>query len=567
MIIDGKTLRDSIISGATHIANNKQIVDELNVFPVPDGDTGTNMAMTVGAALKAMQTLEDDVTVSQVADTAASAMLRGARGNSGVITSLLFRGFSKALQGKSEMDGVDLAKALTTGVQAAYKAVMNPTEGTILTVSRIAAEKGTQRAKENNDPIVVMDTILKEGEVALADTPNLLPVLKKAGVVDAGGKGFLIIFEGMSKVFKGETSISGKKDAAENQDNFEQQTEQFDVEFDPTMTNTYCTEFLVNKAEGVGEGDALKLRAFLESMGDSVVTVDDDDIIKVHVHTGDPGKALQEGAKYGYLTGMKIENMLEQYNERQRAQGKAEFRPEKDGVADIAEKGPQYVPVTGENEIGFVAIAAGEGIQGLFEDLGVQYVVTGGQTMNPSTDDILSAIQAVDAKTVFVLPNNKNIILAAEQAVPFADRDVIVLQTTTIPQGLSAMLAFDESENIKTNTTQMAEAIDRVQTGLITYAARDSNFENHKIKKGQLLAMNGSKLAFTENDLVKTVVKLTRSLTKKSSSFVTVIAGEDITDSQLEEVEAAFEGKLPDHVELSFINGGQPVYYFIISVE
>lgn len=578
MSIDGKTLRDAVISGANHIANNKQVVDELNVFPVPDGDTGTNMAMTIGAALKAMETLGDDVTVSEVADTTASAMLRGARGNSGVISSLLFRGFAKTLQSQETMDGKDLAKALKSGVQAAYKAVMNPTEGTILTVARLAADKAAVAARENNDVQFVMNELLKQANTTLEQTPEMLPVLKKAGVVDAGGKGFVFIFEGMQKVFAGEEMITPnngantlqgkdvtKGAAGDDLENFDQKTAQLDAEFDPSMNNTYCTEFLVNKNDNKNETDAVALRAFLESIGDSVVVVDDDDIIKIHVHTGTPGDALQEGMKYGYLTNMKIENMLEQYNEIRRQQGKEEFHPDKAEKQEDAEL--QYTPVTGDTQFGFVAVAAGDGLHALFEDLGVNQIVTGGQTMNPSTDDILKAVHSVDAKTVFVLPNNKNIILAAEQAAPFADREVIVLQTTTIPQGISAMLAFDMDATEKENTQLMAEAIDNVSTGLITYAARDSVYENHKIKKGQLLAMKDGKLSFTESDLTKAVSRLTKAMVKKNSAFVTVISGEDITETQMEEIRPAVESKLSSDVEVSFLDGGQPVYYFIISVE
>jgi len=546
-VINGSLLRDAIISAAYDIQNQKQKVDELNVFPVPDGDTGTNMSMTIGAAVKELKMLKEP-TVEVTAKTAASALLRGARGNSGVILSLLFRGFSNGLKGKEEADGTDLANALTSGVESAYKAVMKPTEGTILTVARVAAEKGREVAKENNDALTVFEAIVNQAEITLNETPEMLPVLKKAGVVDAGGKGFTVIFSAMLRVFKGEEMV--KPTEAQPKTQTVKRTAVAEASGD--IKFAYCTEFIVNKKKDAD--NPLKLRAYLESIGDSVVVVDDEEIIKVHVHTNHPGNAIEEGLKFGMLVNMKIENMKEQHSAQV-------FE------ADQLEEDETYVPVDPEIPFGFVAVAAGEGVQALFSDLGVNNVVTGGQTMNPSTDDILRAIHMTPAKTVFVLPNNKNIIMAAEQAIKLADRKVCVLQTRTIPQGISAMLAFDPDASFDENRVNMTKAFDNVQTGQITFAARDSDFDGHNIKAGELLAMENGKLSFVDKDLNRTLLKLTKSMVKKDSNFVTIIYGNDIKEEQAEEACALLRSKLSDNLEINLINGGQPVYYYIISVE
>ncbi len=546
-MINGSLLRDAIVSAAYDIQNQKQKVDELNVFPVPDGDTGTNMSMTIGAAVKELKLLKDP-TVEVTAKTAASALLRGARGNSGVILSLLFRGFSNGLKGKEEADGTDLANALTSGVEAAYKAVMKPTEGTILTVARVAAEKGREAAKENNDALFVFESIVNQAEITLSETPEMLPVLKKAGVVDAGGKGFTVIFSAMLNVFKGGEPVK----PIDAQPKTQTVKRSAVAEASGDIKFAYCTEFIVNKKKDAE--NPLKLRAYLESIGDSVVVVDDEEIIKVHVHTNHPGNAIEEGLKFGMLVNMKIENMKEQHSTQVLE-------------ADKLEEDESYVPVDPEIPFGFVAVAAGEGVQALFADLGVNNVVTGGQTMNPSTDDILKAIHMTPAKTVFVLPNNKNIIMAAEQAIKLADRKVCVLQTRTIPQGISAMLAFDPDASFEENRVNMTKAFDKVQTGQITFAARDSDFDGHNIKAGELLAMENGKLSFVDKDLNHALLKLTKSMVKKDSNFVTVIYGNDIKEEQAEEAYSLLTSKLSDNLEINLINGGQPVYYYIISVE
>lgn len=548
-MINGSLLRDAILSAAYTLASRKQSVDELNVFPVPDGDTGTNMSMTIGAAARELEMLKEPA-VSETSKVTASALLRGARGNSGVILSLLFRGISKGLQGKSEASGTDLADALVEGVSAAYKAVMKPTEGTILTVAREASEKARSVAMDDNDALTVFRAAVSQARETLARTPEMLPVLKKAGVVDAGGQGLVIILQAMLDVFEGGPVM--KPEATPAGGSAAKPKRSAVAEADGDILFTYCTEFIVLKAPGCE--DALKLRAYLESIGDSVVVVDDEEIIKVHVHTNHPGDALESGLKFGMLTKLKIENMKEQHTAQVT---EAEQMAENDS----------YVPVDPDIPYGFVAVAAGMGVQSLFEDLGVNNVVTGGQTMNPSTDDILNAIHATPAQTVFVLPNNKNIIMAAEQAVKLADRRVCVLQTVTIPQGISAMLAFDPEASFADNQVNMTEAASRVQSGQITFAARDSDYDGHNIKAGEILAMENGKLAFVEKDLEKAVYKLTRSMVRRDSSFVTLIYGSDVTDGQAESACEFIKSKLSPNLEISLINGGQPVYYYLISVE
>lgn len=548
-LLSGKALAQAIISGANNITINKQCVDELNVFPVPDGDTGTNMSMTINACKRELELLCDsDPTVEKTAEVAASALLRGARGNSGVILSLLFRGFSKGLKGKRSADGADIAKALALGVSASYKAVMKPTEGTILTVAREAAE--AVESMVGCEPIAVMEKIVERSKVSLEHTPELLPVLKKAGVVDAGGMGFVVIFEGMLAALKGSPIVA----ADTKQSTETKQPVNAVADYQGDITFGYCTEYIVNKS--VKAPDSLKLRAYLETMGDSVVCVEDDDIIKVHVHTNHPGNAIEEGLKFGSLMNLKIDNMRIQHQN-------------KVSEAEQTKSNENYMPVDPNRSYGFVAVAAGAGLSSLFADLGVDKVVSGGQTMNPSTNDILRAIQSIPASAVFVLPNNKNIIMAAEQSVKLADRRVCVLQTRTIPQGISAMLAFDGTLSYDENRLNMTKQFDSVQTGLVTFAARDSEFDGHSIKKGEILGLDNGKLSFTERDIQKTVVKLTKALIKKASDsgFITLIYGSDITDEQADAARAALQERFGDDHDITLVNGGQPVYYYMISVE
>lgn len=551
-MINGNTLRDAYLSGANHITNNKQLIDELNVFPVPDGDTGTNMSMTINNAVKELSRL-NGATVAEVSDTAASAFLRGARGNSGVILSLLFRGFSKGLKGKETMDGKDFAASLGLGVEAAYKAVMKPTEGTILTVARVAYEKA--KAAESDDFMTVFDIAFEGAKEALATTPELLPVLKKAGVVDAGGQGFVTVLEGMRSVFADGVVIQSAVQPAKVAEKTEYRNAA--AEYETEITFTYCTEFIVNKD---GDKDAKLLRAYLETIGDSAVVVDDDNIIKVHVHTDHPGNAIEKGLTFGSLVNLKIENMRDQH---ERAKHDNEQRKE----VNTDSKGNTYSPVKKENKYGFVSVCVGDGIEQLFYDLGVDNLVSGGQTMNPSTDDILRAIELTPAETVFVLPNNKNIIMAAEMAVPLSTRNVIVLPTKTVPMGVSAMVAFDPDADADTNAINMKNAAEQVATGQVTFAARDSDFDGFKIKKGDILAMENGKLSFTEHDFMRATVKLTRSMCKKDTEFVTLYYGESVSEEQAESVREVLENKLGSDIEVTAIRGGQPIYYFIISVE
>ena len=544
-MLSGKILRDAIISGANNIINNKESVDELNVFPVPDGDTGTNMSMTIRNAVAELNMLSDSVTVETVAQTAASAMLRGARGNSGVILSLLFRGLSKGLAGKHEATVEDYCNALKLGAEAAYKSVMKPTEGTILTVARVAAERANDaQCKDFAELFDVLTTAAKE---TLDQTPEMLPVLKKAGVVDAGGMGYYTILKGMASVICGGVMIGAKEETATEKAVVTNAAGTFetDIEF------TYCTEFIVVKNDV--NKDATKLRAFLESIGDCVVVVDDDSIIKVHVHTEHPGKALEEGILYGSLINLKIENMKEQHKG---AAAKAEMQ-----------KKQKLAPAEPVKDFGFVSVTSGAGLEDLFKDLGVDVIVRGGQTMNPSTEDILEAINATPARNIFVLPNNKNIIMAAEQAVKLTDRNVIVLQTRTIPQGITAMLAFDESSDFSTNGVNMTKALDNVGSGSITFAVRDSDFEGKQIKKGEILAMENGKLAFVEKDVTKALIKITKKLIRSGSSYITIIYGSDVTDETAQAAFEALRAKISDDIEIVLVNGGQPVYYYLISVE
>ena len=553
-MINGKILRDAFISGANNITNNREKIDQLNVFPVPDGDTGTNMSMTISSSVRELSRLTNP-TATEVADTAASSFLRGARGNSGVILSLLFRGISKGLKGQTEVGGKAFASALSLGVAAAYKAVMKPTEGTILTVARIASE--TAAKVQSDDFLETFEAALDGAKEALAQTPEMLPVLKKAGVVDAGGQGLVTILEGMLEVFKGGNIIEGKSAPTVSAP---EKTLSAAASSDAEITFTYCTEFIINRDKDITT-DPLELRKYLESIGDSCVVVDDEDIIKVHVHTNHPGDAIEHALEFGPLVNLKIENMRDQ-NERIKHDDR-EKEPEKIS----APGGNDYTPVKPEKKYGFVSVCVGDGIEQLFTDLGVDTLVSGGQTMNPSTEDILRAVELTPAETVFVLPNNKNIIMAAELTVPIATRKVIVLHTRTIPMGISAMLAFDPSADDDANAVNMMEAADNVTTGQITYAARNSNFEGYDIKEGDILAMVNGKLSFTETDSIKAAVKLTSKMCTKNSSFVTIIYGEDISDAQAEDVVSKLEEKLPNGIEISAIKGNQPVYYFIISVE
>lgn len=553
-MITGKILRDAFISAANSISNSKKKVDELNVFPVPDGDTGTNMSMTLANAKKELELMPDSTTVSDVAKVMASGLLRGARGNSGVITSLLFKGFDKALAGKAEADTALLAEALDIGVSKAYKAVMKPTEGTILTVARLSAAKAKQVCQDVTDISEFWEIVCREAEAVLDTTPELLPTLKKAGVVDAGGKGLCIIFRAMGEVFAGRKMVEGETSVKSAEPVTVETFSSVVGEFDEEIHFTYCTEYIVKKAHGCD--DSIKLRAYLETIGDCVVVVEDDEIIKVHVHTNNPGLAIEKGLGFGSMNLPKIENMRYQHEEKL-----------KESTVNVSSSNKAYAYAVPENEYGFVAVASGEGIEEMFKDAGADCIVKGGQTMNPSTEDILAAIQSCPAHTVFVLPNNKNIIMAAEQAVKLADRRVCVLQTRTIPQGIAALLAFDPSADYASNSSEMTRAFERVKTGQITFAARDSEFDGQKIKEGEVLALDNGKLAFVEEDVGKAAYRLIKKLVSSDSEFITIIYGSGISEDEAEELRAKVEEKFGQRLDVSLLSGGQPVYYYIISVE
>ena len=464
---------------------------------------------------------------------------------------MIFRGFAKGFKGKTTASCEDFCQALKAGVEGAYKSVMSPTEGTILTVARLASEKAEEAVRSTNDEVALWSDVCIEAKKALDNTPNLLPVLKKAGVVDAGGMGLYIIWTAMLDVFKG--GEPARPADAPKTDTVSVDFSTAVGEFDEEITHTYCTEFIVRKSADCS--DASRLRAFLETIGDCVVAVEDDDIIKVHVHTEHPGQAIEEGLLFGSLINLKIDNMRYQHENKAKE------------AAAVKQQKQKFTPAEPEKPFGFVAVASGAGIEEMFRNLGADCIVRGGQTMNPSTDDILQAIMAVPAETVFVLPNNKNIIMAAEQAVRLADRKVCVLQSKTIPQGITAMMNFDPDSDFDTNRLNMAKSLDTVSTGMVTFAARDSDIDGHNIKKGEILALDNGKLSFAEKDVNKAAYKLTKKMMNGSTAFINIIYGADTKDKDAEELYERVKSKAGNDVEVMLLNGGQPVYYYIISVE
>ena len=539
--INGADFRRMLLSAAAAIEINKQKLNELNVFPVPDGDTGTNMSMTINAAASDLRKLEDP-TLEKAASAAASAMLRGARGNSGVILSLLMRGISKKLKGASECDGVLWANALQEGVDAAYKAVMKPAEGTILTVARLAAAKALAAANENNYLEFVQEQALEAAKIALADTVNQNPVLKKAGVVDAGGKGWCFVLEAMLLALRGEDVV-----VPENGESAEvKESADFSDFADEDITFTYCTEFIVSRENG---NDPEDLRAFLSELGDSLVLVDDDEIIKVHVHTNDPGKALSEAVTYGSFVTVKIENMRLQHTEK---------------VMTESEKEPKIAEP--EKTMGVVSVCAGAGLADVFLNLGVDQIISGGQTMNPSTQDILEAVNKVPAETVFVLPNNKNIIMAAEQVDALTPKHVVVIPSKTVPQGVTAMLGFNPEGSVEENTDALTEALGTVDTMQITYAARNSDFDGYDIHEGDYLALYGSQLFGTSRDIKVLLKSLAEKVRDEGKEYVTIYYGEDVKEKHAQKAADIFADICPN-ADVNLLSGGQPVYYYLISAE
>ena len=547
--INGTQFGQMVLHGAAAITLQKQQINDLNVFPVPDGDTGTNMSLTIGAAAAELRK-GGASSVGQAASITAGALLRGARGNSGVILSLLFRGLSKTLKGHDEADGALLAAAMQEGVAAAYGAVMKPAEGTVLTVSRLASKRAVEAAAENNDVEFVLSEAVRVGYEVLAQTTDMNPVLKKAGVVDAGGRGYLVILEGMLSALRGEPMPELDEAAKPAKADFNA----FSAE---EITFAFDTVFIVRKART--DIDLTPLRAYLDSIGDSLVIGEDDEAFKVHVHTNIPGDALSEAQKFGTLELAKIENMRTQA-EDVAAGKKAQSVDDLDQVEEALESGP----AAPEKRYGFLAVCAGEGLSTVFQDLGVDGVISGGQTMNPSTESILREIEKVPAETVFVLPNNKNIIMAAQQCVGLASREVVVVPTETIPQGVTAMMSVDPGLEPDALLETMSGAIQNVSTALITYAARNSDFDGFEISEGDYLALLDGKLFGTDRDITVLLEKLAEKAGE--AEFVTLFYGENVTEEQAQSAQELFAGHCPD-AELSVLPGGQPVYYYIISIE
>ena len=537
--IDAKQFCEMVIHAAVSVDACKQDINELNVFPVPDGDTGTNMSMTLNSAAADLRRAEDP-TLGKAASITASALLRGARGNSGVILSLLFRGMAKVLKPESDCGGELFAQALTEGVESAYNAVMKPAEGTILTVSRIAAGAAKEAAEPEGSFEAALEGAIEGAKTALAETVNQNPVLKKAGVVDAGGMGWLLVLEGMLAALRGEDIVAPTDGGPVRE------SADFSAFNTEDITFSYCTEFIVSRDR---EGDIPGLRAFLNDIGDSLVLVDDEEIIKVHVHTNEPGTVLQKALEFGALITVKVENMRLQHTEK---------------VMDEQEMARKEAPA--EKKYGLVAVCAGKGLESVFRDLGVDHVVSGGQTMNPSTEDILEQIMRTPAETVFVFPNNKNIIMAAEQTVPLTSKKVVVIPSKTVPQGITALLSFDPDAEEEELTAAMTEALGNVETMQITYAARDSDFDGHDIHAGDYLALDGSGLFGTDRDLDALLRALAEKVSGEGREFITIYYGADTSEEQAHRALDIFTEACPD-ADVNLISGGQPVYYFMISAE
>ncbi len=551
--INGALLRDAILSGACNVERYKNEINDLNVFPVPDGDTGTNMAMTLLGGAAPLRSAQGNC--GEVADLAASIFLKNARGNSGVITSLLFRGFAKELTGVDEADAVKLAAAFDAGVKSAYKAVMKPTEGTILTVSRVAAEQAMEAARQGADIEGMLTRLLDAAKQTLVKTPDMLPVLKKAGVVDSGGQGYVRMIEGMASFLIDGVPIEA--DAAPEKPG----AQQADATGAPPRIDiaalnpedikfAYCTEFFINKTHSKRLRNPETLRAYLDKLGDSLVFVDDASIIKVHVHSNAPGRVLQEALKYGYLSGVKIENMIEQYGDFV-----AQMTPETRTIA------------APEKPFGFVAVSPGEGLSNVFRDFLVDQIVEGGQTMNPAIEHVLAAIDATPAQTVFVLPNNSNIILTAQMAAKMTDKQVLVLPSRTIPEGMAALTRFDETLSPDQNEAAMLEGIRAVKSGQVTYAVRDSEIDGRKVKKGEMMGLSGKKLLALEKTPEKAVLKMLGAMVDENTEFVNIFTGADVTPAVASKLEDQARRKLGPKVELAVMPGGQPIYSYILSVE
>ena len=538
--LDGNMLKKAFLSGANNLENNKKMVDDLNVFPVPDGDTGTNMSMTVMAAARKIPAVEEN-SVSKVAECIASASLRGARGNSGVISSQLFRGFYKGLAGLDEVNTVQLAAAFKSVNDTAYKAVMKPTEGTILTVSRETAEYAVKVAAETEDICEFAKKVVAHAKATLDKTPDMLPVLKQAGVVDAGGLGLCVILSGCLSALEGkEIEAEVKTDVVSSGVAMSENIDTADIKF------MYCTEFIINKKSA--SYSVASFRATIQDKGDCMLVIDDDEVVKVHIHTNNPGFVLEKAVKLGELESIKIDNMKIQHSE------------------NIAEAKVEAAPAEPAKKYGMVAVAAGEGMENIFMEIGVDKMVEGGQSMNPSTEDILRAVDSVNAETVFVFPNNKNIILAAEQVDELTEKNVVVIPTKTIPQGISALLSFDPDAETEANRDAMLEAVALVKTGSVTFAARDSEIDGMNIKKDDIMGMEEGKITHLGSNPADVVMELLSDMADSDSSMISVFYGSDVSADDAAELETKINEAYPK-LDCMVHNGGQPLYYYIISIE
>lgn len=550
--INSKLLAKMFLAGAKNLDSKKDWINELNVFPVPDGDTGTNMSMTIMSAAKEVSSLTEP-TMAALSKAISSGSLRGARGNSGVILSQLFRGFCKVIKEYDELDVTIVCEAFQKAVETAYKAVMKPKEGTILTVAKGAADKALELAEQTDDLVFFADEVIKHAEYVLNQTPEMLPVLKQAGVVDSGGQGLVQVLKGANDALLGKEidySIEGVSSGAS--------PEKITAETEPEIKFGYCTEFIIVLNNPLSDKEELKYKAFLESIGDSIVVVADDEIVKTHVHTNDPGLALQEALKHGSLSRIKIDNMREEHQE------KLIKESEKLAKEQAAEEQKAKEP---EKEMGFVSVSIGEGMNEVFKGLGVDYIIEGGQTMNPSTEDMLNAIEKVNAKNVFILPNNKNIIMAANQAVSLVeDKQIIVIPTKTIPQGITALVNYIPDHSVEENKEQMMAEIENVKTGQVTYAVRDTEIDGKTIKQDDYMGIGDKSILAVGKDLKQTTLEMVDAMVDEDSAIVSIYFGSESSEEKAEEIASAIEEKYPD-VEVEVNDGGQPIYYYVISVE
>lgn len=550
--INSKLLAKMFLAGAKNLDSKKDWINELNVFPVPDGDTGTNMSMTIMSAAKEVSSLTEP-TMAALSKAISSGSLRGARGNSGVILSQLFRGFCKVIKEYDELDVTIVCEAFQKAVETAYKAVMKPKEGTILTVAKGAADKALELAEQTDDLVFFADEVIKHAEYVLNQTPEMLPVLKQAGVVDSGGQGLVQVLKGANDALLGKEidySIEGVSAGAS--------PEKITAETEAEIKFGYCTEFIIVLNNPLSDKEELKYKTFLESIGDSIVVVADDEIVKTHVHTNDPGLALQEALKHGSLSRIKIDNMREEHQE------KLIKESEKLAKEQAAEEQKAKEP---EKEMGFISVSIGEGMNEVFKGLGVDYIIEGGQTMNPSTEDMLNAIEKVNAKSVFILPNNKNIIMAANQAVSLVeDKQIIVIPTKTIPQGITALVNYIPDHSVEENKEQMMAEIENVKTGQVTYAVRDTEIDGKTIKQDDYMGIGDKSILAVGKDLKQTTLEMVDAMVDEDSAIVSIYFGSESSEEKAEEIASAIEEKYPD-VEVEVNDGGQPIYYYVISVE